>query len=99
MPPDGVAVGLLPSSLIIDFCVCVCACVRAHKPLCWFCYLGDMFVVWCHGLEKLQRFLDHLSSVCQNVWFTMETEKGGHLTFQSTDMWETELLTGPCSLL
>jgi len=90
-----------PYHWLLCVCVCVCACARArahvchckekawervsHMPFCWFGYLSDIFVIWCHGPEKLQRFLDHLSSVCKNVQFTMETKRGSHCTFQSTD--------------
>ena len=41
---------ILPLSLTF---VCVCVCVRAQKPFCWFCYLDDIFVIWCHGPEEL----------------------------------------------
>ena len=25
-----------------------------HKPLCWFRYMDDTFVIWPHGPEKLE---------------------------------------------
>lgn len=30
-----------------------------HKPLCLFCYMVDMFVIWPHGPERLKDFLGH----------------------------------------
>jgi hypothetical protein len=26
----------------------------AHKPLCWFCYVDDAFVIWPHGPDRLK---------------------------------------------
>jgi hypothetical protein len=40
-----------------------------HKPPCWFHYVDATLVIWPHGPQKLQWFLDHL-----NIQFTMETE-------------------------
>ena len=25
-----------------------------HKPACWYRYVDDTFIIWPHGLEKLQ---------------------------------------------
>ena len=30
------------------------------KPIAWFRYVDDAFVVWRHGREKLDKFLSHL---------------------------------------
>jgi hypothetical protein len=38
-----------------------------HKPLCWFCYMDDTFIIWSHSLDKLRDFLDHLKSVHQSI--------------------------------
>jgi retron-type reverse transcriptase len=27
-----------------------------HKPLCWFRYIEDIFVIWPHGPNKLKDF-------------------------------------------
>jgi hypothetical protein len=32
----------------------------AHKPIYWFRYVDDTFVIWPHGQEKLTEFLNHL---------------------------------------
>jgi hypothetical protein len=52
-----------------------------HKPLCWFRYVDDTFVIWPHGPDKLRDFLSHLNNVHQCIQFTMETESEGHLPF------------------
>jgi hypothetical protein len=44
-----------------------------HKPVCWFCYMVDKFVVPPHRPERLERFLDHSSGVHQTIQFTIET--------------------------
>jgi hypothetical protein len=52
-----------------------------HKPLCWFRYVDDMFVIWHHGPGQLSEFPDHLSSIHENIHLNMETERDGHLPF------------------
>jgi hypothetical protein len=47
-----------------------------HKPLCWFRYVEDTFVIWSHGPDKLKDFLNHLNGIHQCIQFTMEPEKG-----------------------
>jgi hypothetical protein len=34
-----------------------------HKPLFWFRYVDDTFVIWPHGPDKLKDFLNHLNSI------------------------------------
>jgi hypothetical protein len=43
-----------------------------HKPVCWFCYVVDNFVISPQRPEKLERFLDHSTGVHQTIHFTME---------------------------
>jgi hypothetical protein len=57
------------------------------KPRCWFHYVGDIFVIWQHGLDKLKDFLHHLNSVHQSIQFTMETKSEGHLPFLDFDIY------------
>jgi hypothetical protein len=56
-----------------------------HKPLCWFHNVDDTFVIWPHGPGKLAEFLDHFNGVHENIKFTMETERDGHLPFPDND--------------
>jgi hypothetical protein len=46
------------------------------KPARWY-----TFVVWPHGEDELQGFLEHLNSIHQNIAFTMEVEQQGTLPF------------------
>jgi hypothetical protein len=88
---DGVAVGL-PLSLVIakffmeHFEEMALEGVN-QKPICWLRYVDDMFVIWPHGPGKLSDFLDHLNSVHENIQFTMEMERNGHLPFLDIDMY------------
>jgi hypothetical protein len=54
-----------------------------HKPICWFRYVDDTFVIWPHGPDKLKGFLDHLNS----IHITMETKSEGHLPFLDIDIY------------
>jgi hypothetical protein len=45
-----------------------------HKPLCLSRYV-DTFVIWPHGTENLERFLDHLNGLHGNIQFTVEMER------------------------
>ena len=56
----------------------------AHKPECWYGYVGDTFVVWPHGQEKVTEFLNHLNGTPQ---FTMEKEEEGHVPFLDIDIY------------
>jgi hypothetical protein len=60
-----------------------------HKPCCWFCYVEHTFIIWPHGPAKLAHFLDHLNHVPENIQFTMETERDGHLLFHDIDTYRT----------
>ncbi|XP_021918637.1 uncharacterized protein LOC110829329 [Zootermopsis nevadensis] len=85
---DGVAMGSPLSPVIANF-------FMEHfeemdgatfKPLCWFRYVDDMFVIWPLGPGKLAEFLNHLNSIHESIQFTMETEKNGHLPFLDIDI-------------
>ncbi|XP_023708595.1 uncharacterized protein LOC111865094 [Cryptotermes secundus] len=58
-----------------------------HKPLCWFRYVDDTFVIWPHRPDKLRDFLNHLNSIHQSIQFTMETKSEGHLPFLGIDIY------------
>ena len=57
------------------------------KPVCWFRYVGDTFIIWPHGQEKLTEFLNHLIGLHNKVQFTMEKEEEGHLPFLDIDIY------------
>jgi len=46
-----------------------------HKPVCWFKYVDDTFVIWPHGKEKLTGFLNHLNRLQNKIQFTMEKKR------------------------
>jgi hypothetical protein len=58
-----------------------------HKPVCWFRYVDDTFVIWPHGKEKLEDFLIHLNGLHNKIQFKMEKEEAGHLPFLDTDIY------------
>ncbi|GJQ84925.1 hypothetical protein Trydic_g531 [Trypoxylus dichotomus] len=39
------------------------------KPLCWYRYVYDTFVVWPHGADALGEFLQHLNSIHPRIQF------------------------------
>ncbi|KAK5649593.1 hypothetical protein RI129_000622 [Pyrocoelia pectoralis] len=51
------------------------------KPKCWYRYVDDTFVVWPHGLDNLNKFLQHINNIHPNIQFTMEVESDKKLTF------------------
>jgi hypothetical protein len=46
-----------------------------HKPVCWFQYKDDTFVIWPHGHKELKVFPDHLNSVYWNISFTIDRKR------------------------
>jgi hypothetical protein len=48
--------------------------------------MDDTFVIWPHGQGKVADFLAHLNSVHENIHFTMETKRDGHLPFLDIDI-------------
>jgi hypothetical protein len=50
-------------------------------------YVDDTFVIWLHGTDKLERFLDHLNGFRWNTKFIMEMKRDGHLPFLDIDMY------------
>jgi len=52
-----------------------------HKLRCWFRYVDDTFVIWPHGTDKLERFLNHLNGFHRNMQFTTQIEGDSHLPF------------------
>jgi hypothetical protein len=51
------------------------------KPARWYRYVNDIFVVWSHGKDDLQDFLQHLNNTHKSNEFTMEIEQGRTLPF------------------
>ena len=45
---------------------------RVEKPLVWWHYIDDIFMIWQHGKEKLTEFLKILNSCHPTIKFTAE---------------------------
>jgi hypothetical protein len=58
-----------------------------YKPLCWFRYVDDVFVIWPYGTENLERVRDHLNVLRRNLQFTMEIERDVHLPFRDINIY------------
>ena len=41
----------------------------------WFRYIDDIFFIWTHGKDKLEKFLDDLNIFDNNIKFTYESSK------------------------
>ena len=41
------------------------------KPLLWKRYIDDIFMIWQHGTEKLNTFLEHLNNCVPSIKFEM----------------------------
>jgi hypothetical protein len=52
-----------------------------YKPSLWFRYVDDTFVVWPHGSEQIQNFLNHLNSLRPSIQFTVEIESDSVIPF------------------
>ena len=93
---DGVAMGSPLSPVIANFFMedfeMKAIEQTTHKPVCWFRYVDDTFVIWPHGQEKLEDFLNHLNGLHNKIQFTMEKEEG-HFPFLDIDI--TEKRTAP----
>jgi hypothetical protein len=44
-------------------------------------HMDDTFVVWPHGRESLDQFLNHLNSLHSSLKFTMEIEENNQIPF------------------
>ena len=41
-----------------------------QKPFVWWRYIDDVFLIWQHGKESLQKFWDHINSFHPSIKFT-----------------------------
>ena len=42
------------------------------KPRIWHHFTDDVFIIWTHGKDKLEDFLDHINRVHETIKFTAE---------------------------
>ena len=50
------------------------------KPYLWWRYTDDIFMVWTHGEDKLEDFINHINSLHSTIKFTHEFSKS-HISF------------------
>ena len=48
---------------------------QSKKPLIWLRYIDDIFFIWTHGEQELERFLKDLNNFTPNLSFTYEASK------------------------
>ena len=44
----------------------------SHKPIIWLRYIDDVFLIWIHGEEELDKFILHSNSIHPSIKFTSE---------------------------
>ncbi|XP_071491792.1 uncharacterized protein [Diadema antillarum] len=54
------------------------------RPKVWLRYVDDTFVVWQHGAEEINNFLQHINSQHPTIKFIMEMENQGAIPFLDT---------------
>ena len=50
------------------------------KPYLWWRYIDDIFMVWTHGEDKLEDFINHINSLHSTMKFTHEFSES-HISF------------------
>ena len=46
-----------------------------RKPEAWYGYIEDIFLIWNHGQNELNKFITYLNSCCENITFSSEISK------------------------
>ena len=52
-----------------------------YHPFYYKRYVDDTFIIWTHGPEKLQNFLDNFNAQIDSIKFTVETETNKTINF------------------
>ena len=60
----------------------------SFKPLVWWRYIDDIFLLWQHGEEKLKEFLDILNRYHPSIKFTSKCSR------EWTDFLDVEMIKG-----
>lgn len=50
-------------------------------PKLWKRYVDDTFTIYNHGLDELNKFLNHLNNIAPSIKFTMELENNNSIPF------------------
>ena len=48
---------------------------QSRKPLIWLRYIDDIFFIWVHDEQELERFLKDLNNFTPNLSFTDQASK------------------------
>ena len=51
-----------------------------HKPTVWYRYIDDIFMIWDHGRDELNKFITYLNTSSESIKFTSEIS-GTELNF------------------
>nr|XP_023023996.1 uncharacterized protein LOC111512130 [Leptinotarsa decemlineata] len=51
------------------------------KPTLWKRYVDDIFIIWPHGKQELNRFVTYLNNIHPRIQFTTEREENRQLPF------------------
>ena len=57
------------------------------KPSVWWRFLDDIFFIWLHGIERLQKFIDSFQETISYTWDYSENQVS-FLMLQSVWKWE-----------
>ena len=55
-------------------------------------YVDNIFVVWQHGQDKLQLFLDHLNGLHIRIQFTVNQERDGNVPFLDEEVSRQDIM-------
>lgn len=55
-----------------------------YRPFVWWKYIDDIFIIWTHGPDKLQTFIDFLSKQHPTKQFTADNKN--HLKISYLDV-------------
>ena len=58
-----------------------------YRPLFWTRYRDDVLVLWQHGLEMLDRFLDFLNSLISGIIFTRVIQSSQGTAYLQTEVY------------
>ena len=54
-----------------------------NKPLLWLRFIDDIFMIWTHGRDELQRFINYLNNIHPKIKFTSDISDT-HVNFLDT---------------
>ena len=82
---DGMAMGspLSPvvANIFIEDFESTAIVTSDYQPRIWYRYVDDTFVVWEHGRQQLDEFLEHINGLHERILFTMEVEENNKISF------------------